>query len=105
MNPFIENALRRLVPVLLVAVGGWLVSSGLLTQEESEQFVGLVTTMIVAGALSVFQSYRSRREKLTGLAMPPGSTESDVKATVKAGLAPSVSTPANVIPELGRNDG
>jgi len=98
MNPFIENALRRLVPVLLAALVP--VLARWIGVDDATRLVADLGSLIVAIVVSTLQTRQSRQEKLTGLAMPAGSTENDVKAIVKAGQAPSVSTPKDEVPEL-----
>ena len=103
MNPFIENALRRLVPVvvafLVPVLARWL------DVETATRLAADASSFLVAIILSTLQSFRSRQEKLAGLALPEGSTEEDAKKAVKNGEAPSVKTAVHEVPVLGTGTG
>lgn len=103
MNPFIENLLKRYIPILLAAlvpvVARWLGA------EEAARFVADLSSLVVALVLSGLQTYRSRREKLTAMASAQPLTESELKGIVGAGRAPSVLTPKHEVPVLGTGNG
>jgi len=100
MNPMLKDALTGILRHALSGPLSWLVAKEVLQADQVEALiVGLAGTLIAA-ALSVWKSVRERREKVTALAMPPGSTENDAKAIVANGGAPSVSTPKDEVPQL-----
>lgn len=103
MNPFIENALRRLIPVLLVALVP--VLARWIGAEEAARLVADLGALIVAVIVSTLQTRKSRQEKLAGLALPEGSTEADAKAAVKNGEAPDVRTGVHEVPVMGTGTG
>ena len=101
----IENALRRLVPVLLAGLAPFLVEKLGVAADDAQLFVASLAAVLIAGLLSVWQTFRSRQVRLTMAATDGKITEEAALAKVSAGLAPSVLTPKNEIPVLGTGKG
>lgn len=100
MNPMIQKYLGSIIRTLLAGVVPFLVSIGM-TLEDTEKLVTLLAGGIAAVAWSVWEKRGARKELNTALAMPKKATLDEVKAVVASGAAPSVSTPASVVPVLG----
>lgn len=92
MDPLVVEFLGVLFRWALTAAGTWLVGHHVLTSDQSETFATafahdavLALPMLSALGLGLWTKYRSRIKFLTGLNARPGSTEADVKATMKSG--------------------
>lgn len=84
-------------------LAGVLLSHHVMTEGEIARFsphliYGLTFGFAALGWMA-YRKYKARVELLTGLALPPGSSIDDVKAAVKAGAAPPVSTPNSAVPK------
>lgn len=98
MNPFIQELLGTAVRSGLMALAGYLVKAGLLSESDASRYVASGTLALVALAWSAYQKYQSRLKLLTAMASPTRLTEAQTIAQVNAGLAPPVSTPIADIP-------
>lgn len=107
MNPMILEIIGSFVRWVLTIVGGWLVTKGVWTQEQADQYITFLTAGIALSlctlAWSLWKQYKSRRLQVTAQAMPAHQTERDVKAVVASGQAPSVFTAADAVPKLKGN--
>ena len=107
MNPFVKSLLMSVARYTLTALATWLVTHGVIQAEQADSFVtpevliGVVTGLSVMAAM-VRAKFVERQEKLTGMAMPKGTTEAEVKEAVRQGVAPSVTTPPDSKPVLTR---
>ncbi len=85
-NPMVSAILGSLVRWALAFVGGYLVSKGVWTQDQSAEYseylVAAITAAIVSLAWSVYQKYRTRIVVQTALDMPKGSSERQLAATL-----------------------
>lgn len=99
MNPMIQKYLGSLIRTLLAGIIPFLVSIGM-SLEDTEKLVTLLAGAVAAGAWSFWEKRSARKETLTAAALPRSSTLEEVKAKVADGVAPSVSTPANVVPVM-----
>jgi low temperature requirement protein LtrA len=99
MNPFIKKALGSVISIVVTAAATWLIAQGYLTADEGGQLIAILTAAGLVAAQRVWKKRGDQQELLTAMALGPTS-RSNVKATVDAGMAPAVNTPAGVIPQL-----
>ena len=98
MNPLIQSALGSILRYLLMIAATYLVKHGIWTASAAEGYVEAAVLALLALGWSWWKIHRNQIKLLTALSMPQGSTENDVKAAVASGAAPSVLTPADVVP-------
>lgn len=66
----------------------------------SPETIAYVAGLLLTLAWSCWAKYRSRVKMVTGLAMPPGSSESDVESYMRYSVTPSVTLPKHEAPYL-----
>jgi hypothetical protein len=74
----------------------WMIARNIIQPDQTEQIVVGLAGALAMLAWIVWTKIRERRKLVTAMALPSGATEASVEQTVKAGLAPSVSTPRDV---------
>ncbi len=103
MNPALLGILGALVRWLLTIVGTFLVSKGILTQDEASGYMleltGVVIALLVAG-WAMWVPYIKQKLVNTSLAMPSGSTMNEAKQVIASGAAPPASVQADHAPFL-----
>lgn len=100
MNPIIQAQLASLVRSLLWVGVAYLVKKGLLTGTQAEGIAEAAALAIVTLAWSYWKNHSNQVKTLTALAMPAGSTESDLNAQIVTKATPSAFTPVNTPPVL-----
>lgn len=90
MNPMVAQFLTAILRWALQGVFVFLVTKGILTEDQGAQmmlgFIGSLLTL----SWVLWSRYKDRLKFLTGLASNAGTTEKEVEADVKKGVAPSV---------------
>lgn len=103
MNPAVAGILGAVVRSLLMLLSGYLVSRGLLTQDEATKYIPELTGVVLGLMVSswgVWVQYIKAKLTNTALALPAGATLNDAKQVVKDGLAPPATVQANHAPFL-----
>lgn len=104
MNPLLREFLESILKKALTSGAALLVGYGYITPEQSDKFViGLIAFLISIG-WSAWTSYRDRLKLMVAQALPRGATEVEVEAQVKAGNAPSASTPKDEVPKMTKGE-
>lgn len=98
MNPMIRDYVVTLIRTLLLAGAGALVKSGLAEEGSFDELATGLATAIVTIGWALWSKYKARKHLVTALTLPQGSTENDVKAAIKSGVTPTVTTPSNTVP-------
>ncbi len=86
MNPLLQAALGSILRWMLSIGAGYLVEHGIWSQSEASTYVAGAALAALSLGWSLWAKYHSRIKFLTALEAPAGSTESDVTATIAAGL-------------------
>ena len=104
MNPMLLEFLKSVLVRLLGYAGVWLVTQGVINQQQADAYIlELAGGLALAGGTllyGMYSRYVKRQEVLTAAASPRQVSEAEVKQLVKEGLAPSVTTPKDVVPTL-----
>jgi len=105
MNPFIVAIVNSLVFRLFAILGGFLVSSSILTKEQFDALsqsaiveVSGYVLMLLGAAYGFARTYIERRKLLKAQALPFPVSEKQLENRIAAGGAPSVFTPKNELP-------
>ncbi len=98
MNPLALAALGSILRWGLGLVAGFFVSKGVWSDADAATYVTAIVTGILTLGWSLWNKYKDRIHVLTALTLPEGSTENELKAQVKAGATPPVSTAPDTIP-------
>lgn len=98
MNPMLQMALGALIRAGLATAAGYIVRGGIWTQGAAETYVSAATIFLLSYGWSIWQKHKDRATLLVSLSSRTPMTELEAKEVVKQGLAPSVSTPKDVIP-------
>lgn len=93
MNPFYARVIGSLVRAALVAAGGASLSS-----DQVDDAAGAAMILVGIG-WSLYEKYNARLTVLTALASPIPMTEAAAKVKVADGLAPSLTTAADEVPQ------
>jgi hypothetical protein len=100
MNPILYAALGSILRYLLMIAATYLGRKGIWTDAAAERYAEAATAALLAIGLSWWKIHGQRVKVVTALAMPQGSTESDLNAQVATKATPSVLTPVNTPPEI-----
>jgi hypothetical protein len=100
MSELTRKVLIGLVRLALVPLTTWLMERGIITSEEGIQWGAEIAVWVIAIGWLVRDYIRSHRKKLTGLAMPEGSTLNDLDKQMHTGATASVLTPPDVAPTI-----
>lgn len=99
MNPMLQEALGSIIRFALAYVAGELVDRGIWTSSNAAMYVTAATMGILSIGWSLWIKYKNRIKLLTALTMPPGTSEDELHAQIRAGVpTPSVTTPTNTVP-------
>jgi hypothetical protein len=90
MYQLIVIMLGSLLRMLLLAASGALIERGVWTTGQVEQIAAGVAGFVVVGAYALWNHYKNRIKFMTALETPPGTTEANVDATIKAGLGATI---------------
>lgn len=83
LRPLFQKAIGSLVRSGMIAVGGYLMAQGYVTEDQSTQL--LATAPIVAGVVwSLYQKYSTQVAFEVAKEKPAGATNVEVKAEIKA---------------------
>lgn len=99
MNPMLTKIVGSLVRTAMAGIIPAMLAAGF-TQSDTERIAGLIATLLVVGGWSVWEKIGARKKQLTAQAMKHPASEASVKTAIADGLAPSVMTPADVVPML-----
>ncbi len=93
MNPVVLEFLAVILRWALASIGSMLVARHVLTPDQSERFaqafahdLALAAVPLAGLAWALWAKYRSRIKFLTALDARPGTTEREVKETIKNGM-------------------
>lgn len=108
MNPVLLDTVTILAKWGLSLLTTYLVSHHIATAPEADRFsqtilahLALWVPAAMSLALMLWGKLRARKQLVTALSMPVGSTENDVKAKIASGVpTPALSTPANSVPGI-----
>lgn len=104
MNPLLKSFIESILKKALTSVAAALVTWGWIDQGDVEKYVLGAIAFLVSFGWSAWTDYNDRRKLLVSLASPKGTTERQVEAKVREGVAPSSSTPKDVVPQLKKED-
>jgi hypothetical protein len=96
----VQSALVAVVMSLFWIGAHWLVDHRVWSQEAAELYVPAAATWCVLEGWNYVQRRKKNVEVNTALALPPGSTRDDVKATIARGDAPPSNVPTDRAPYL-----
>lgn len=100
MNPMFQTALAAFFRWMLAFAGGYAIRYGIWTKDETTMYIEGASLAIVALLWSLLNHYKSRLTLLTAIATTEPTTENNIKQAVALGIAPSVSTPKDAVPQL-----
>ena len=106
-NPLAVKFIGSLLRWVIGPVSALLVAKGVITSEDAGQYSGALSDPgFITGAMgflaqlgwSLWEKYTARQKLVTALAAPTPTTEQVVELIVKAGEAPSTTTPKDEVP-------
>lgn len=87
MEPIIPELLKSVIGSIvrwaLTGVFAFLVSKGVIKPEDSELLLVGIAGGVAILAWSLWQKYKSRLQVVTALALPPTSTDKDLRSAIK----------------------
>jgi hypothetical protein len=100
MNPMFRAAVGSIVRRVLGYGSAFIVTWGVWTDAEAAIYVAGLAGVLLDVGWSFLEKYWQRQKLLTAQAMPGPSSEAQVEAVVKAGMAPPVNVPKTATPVL-----
>lgn len=98
-NPLVQKIVGTVIRNLVMPAVAWLVARHLFPEDQSAELVSGLTLLLTNAVWGIWEKFHSQKKLVTAMASGPTS-EVAVKAAIKAGLAPPVTTPPTEVPEL-----
>lgn len=86
MNPLLQAALAAIVRWVLAIGAGWIVSHGIWSASDAEDYVAAAALALVALGWSLYQKWRQSHAIQVALSLPVGSTEADLHREIRRAL-------------------
>jgi len=96
VNPFLEKLLGAVVRTAIVWLSAKFGAS--LSDDEVVKLTAEIVPVVLVLGWSFYQKFRERQKLLTAQSMGKGVTEHEVEAEIRAGNAPAVATPKDMVP-------
>ncbi len=100
MTDLTLKILTGVLRVVLIPVTSWLVAHGILTSDETVQFIAELTSWCVAIGWAAYAWYKAKQREHTALAFMPGMTPNELTERINAGTTAPATTAGDVAPRL-----
>lgn len=98
-NPLVQRIVGSLIRNLIAPLVAWLVARNLFPEDQAAELAAGLSLLLTNALWGIWEKFHSQKKLVTAMASGP-TNEVAVKATIAAGLAPSVATPKTKIPVL-----